>query len=719
MRRNRSFSALPIRYKIILTSMMVLIFFALITWFVSYSVMRESLETHIVSELTNTTEAVRSMVETSVRLSIRNDLRAVAESNRDILTLLHSKQLSGELTEAAAQKRAAETLLSQSIGQTGYLYCVNSQAIATVHPSQQVVGRDFSAQDFVIEQVRRKEGYLEYEWKNPDEQVSRAKALYMSYFEPWDWIVSVTAYRDEFEKLVNVSDFSESVESLKFGESGYSFVMDLQGNLIVHPSLHGKNAFEAAISDGDEFLKTMIKEKRGQMSYEWQNPGDQEPRKKIVVYDYLPEVGWIVAASAYLDDLYAPLQVIQDRTIVAGLFCLLLGVMVSIQVSASITDPIRQLVSRLSKSLPGKGFHGRDEVDQLSDHFERFLADLELEARERLQVEQDLGSSQKRYRAVMEAAPDPIMVLGLEGEVSYLNQAFMRVFGWTLEDFSAGLARVFVPADERTRSRQLLTCLLNDEVLAEEESQRVTRKGERLTVNMSGGTFRDNAGNIGGCVIILRDVSEFKLLEREVIDADERDRIRIGQELHDDLVPHLIGLEVMYKLLRRRLGNGNDAAYKQAEKVQGVISEAIAKTRALSRGLSPVHLVEEGLEMGLRQLGEMVETIFGIPCGVEWKGSVCLDTTTAVHVYRIVQEALNNAVKHANANHLSVKCDVVGDTAIFEVADDGSGLRAYHVKRGMGLKIMAFRAQMIGGSVDVTGRSAGGTVVRLTVRQES
>lgn len=236
---------------------------------------------------------------------------------------------------------------------------------------------------------------------------------------------------------------------------------------------------------------------------------------------------------------------------------------------------------------------------------------------------------------------------------------------------------------------------------------------------MSGGPFRDSVGIGGGCVIILRDISEFMLLEREVIDADERDRIRIGQDLHDDLVPHLIGLEVMCKLLRRRLGDNIEEADKQAEKVQGVITEAIAKTRALSRGLSPVHLVEEGLEMSLRQLGEMVETIFGIPCNVEWEGAVSLDTTTAVHVYRIVQEALNNAVKHANTDHLSIKCTVVGDTAIFEVADNGSGVRGYHAKRGRGFKLMTFRAHIIGGSVDVAGRSAGGTVVRLMVRQES
>ena len=432
---NRSFSALPIRYKIILTSMMVLIFFALITWFVSYSVMRESLEAHIISELSNTTEAVRNMVETSVSLSIRNNLRAVAESNRDILVQLHTKYVSGELTEAEAKKRAAETLLSQSIGQTGYIYCVNSQAIATVHPSQKVIGVNFSDQDFVAEQVRRKEGYLEYEWKNPGEEVSRAKALYMSYFEPWDWIISVTAYRDEFDKLVNVSDFSESVKSLKFGDSGYSFVMDLHGNLIVHPSLHGKNAFDIALSDDSQIISTMIREKRGQERYTWQNPGDEGSRKKIVVFDFVPEVGWIVAASAYLDDLYKPLKVIQDRTIAMGLFCLLIGVVVAIQVSASITDPIRQLVVRLSKSPPGKVFHGYDEVDQLSDHFDRFLTDLEQEARERLQVEHDLRSSQERYRAVMEAAPDPIMVLGLEGEVNYLNHAFMKVFGWTPSDF--------------------------------------------------------------------------------------------------------------------------------------------------------------------------------------------------------------------------------------------------------------------------------------------
>lgn len=713
MRIKPRLGNLPIRYRILVVCLAVFIPFALIIGGLAYSMMQRALEEHIESELRNTSETVRAMVETSVRLSIRNYLRAVAESNLSITTQIHQRYLNGEFSEEEAKRRAASVILSQKIGLSGYLYCVRSEGTAEVHPDPKVQGRNFADTSFVIEQIKRKEGYIEYEWKNPDEKESRSKALSMAWFKPWDWIISATAYRSEFGALVNTEDFRSNVEALKFGRSGYSYILDLEGNLVIHPIYKGRNGFE--VGEGDkEFLREIIRTREGQIVYAWQNPGEPAAREKLVVYHYVPEVQWIVASSAYLDDLYAPLVLFRDNSFIMGFVFVALGIFLSFRVSASITGPVSRLAKRLSPD--GRAGFSGNEIERLSALFDLFMERLDLETRERQLAEAHLRSSQERYRAVMEAAPDPIMVLDLGGKVVYLNLAFKRVFGWETEDFCADGERSFVPEPEWERTAQVAAMLLGGGTISALESIRLTRDGEERNVSTSGGPYRDAAGKIAGCIVIFRDITEYKRLEREVINADEHERIRIGQDLHDDLAPHLIGIEVMCQVMRRKLKAELQTAARDAEKIQQLVTEAIQKTRALARGLTPVHLTEAGLEMGLTQLLEMVEVVFGVKCRLHWEGEATLDASTAVHLYRIVQEALHNAIKHANADAIEVFCAADGNSIEIRICDDGAGIGDVKAKNGMGLKIMAFRARMIGGELAFSTTPEAGTTVSVTIK---
>lgn len=704
---------MPIRYRILVVCLAVFIPFALITGGLVYSMMRRALEEHIESELKNTSETVRAMVETSVRLSIRNYLRAVAESNLNIVKGLYERSLRGEFPGEEAKRRAASSILSQKIGLSGYLYCVTSDGTAEVHPDPKVQGRNFADVSFVKEQIKRKEGYIEYEWRNPDEKEYRPKALSMAWFTPWDWIISATAYQTEFGKLVNVEDFRGNVEALKFGRSGYSYILDLDGNLIVHPIYQGKNGFE--VGEGDkEFLREILRTREGRIIYSWRNPGEPTPREKLVVYHYVPEVRWIVASSAYLDDLYAPLEGLRDNSILMGLVFMAIGIFLSFKVSASITGPVGRLAKRLSPDqgwdIPG------DEIERLSALFDLYMERLDLEKKERLSAENHLRSSQERYRAVMAAAPDPILVLDTGGQVVYANLAFKNIFKWEPGDFSTERRISFVPAAEKERTGQIQTRLLNGEAISGLESTRLTRDGEERTVSMSGGPYRDAQGNIEGCIVIFRDITEYKRLEREVINADEHERIRIGQDLHDDLAPHLIGIEVMCQVMRRKLASGSLNAVGDAEKIQSLVTEAINKTRALARGLTPVHLTEAGLETGLTQLLTNVEVIFGVKCGLVWEGEARLDATTAVHLYRIVQEALHNSIKHANAERIDLYCTADGGAVEISVRDDGDGMRDRGGITGMGLKIMGFRARIIGAELSISSSPGKGTAVTVSVK---
>jgi PAS domain S-box-containing protein len=718
MKFRRVLNNLPIRYKIVIACTALFIPFAIIAGTLSYSAMRDALESQINRELSNSTESMLNLVQTSVRLSIRNYLRSVSEKNRDIINHIYQQQLSGKLSEAEAKERAVDVLLSQQIAKSGYIYCLDSTGTVTVHPEQGVQGRALADTPFIGEQMRRKNGYIEYDWKNPDDAEARHKALWMVYFEPWDWIISATAYRDEFDQVVNIDDFKESIQSITFLASGYSYVLDAAGDLIVHPTLQGENVFTKGLETPGELFRTMLSQHKGELYYEWKNPGEARPRKKVVVFDYIPEVDWFVASSAYLDDLYRPINTVRNIAAVIAALCLLGGVAVAMKISTSITRPISLLREHFSRGATGDysvrmNYQSLDEIGQLSAFFNRFMEKLETEIRERKQGEIALRLSQERYRIVMESAPDPIMVQDEAGKIIYLNAAFTEVFGWELRDFASAIQSRFVPVDQKSKEQAMLAALFSGHSYSVVDAVRMTRAGDKREVTISGGGFRDSHGEIRGCVLIFRDITERKRLERQVIETDDQERIRVGQDLHDDLAPHLIGIEVMCRVLHKKILAHSPGDAPQAETIRALVEEATRKTRALARGLCPVHLVEEGLGFALRELADSVSTIFDVSCQVRGADKVIFQETTAVHIYRIAQEAIHNAVKHAEARHIDVLIAQNKGQLTLEVSDDGKGFPASARSPGMGLRIMDFRAHMIGASLDVESNENQGTTVRL------
>jgi signal transduction histidine kinase len=214
----------------------------------------------------------------------------------------------------------------------------------------------------------------------------------------------------------------------------------------------------------------------------------------------------------------------------------------------------------------------------------------------------------------------------------------------------------------------------------------------------------------------MEDVTEWRRLQREIIEAGDRERRKIGEELHDDLGPHLIGIEVLGKVLKRKLEEKELEEAAAAEMIKNLVAQAIQKTRALARGLCPVHLADNGLEFALQELAENTETIFGIPCVFEAEEPVPVaDNAVATEVFYIAREAVHNAVKHARAKAITVDLGKSDGSLVLRIRDDGQGIAAPPDGAGMGLRIMAFRASMIGALLRVDGSEGRGTTVTLTI----
>ena len=269
------FAGTRIRHKLLFYYLLLYTLSLSIGFATVYVIVRKAIEKNIESELTNTTTSIYNLVQNSATVSIKNYLRGVAEKNVEILNSFYQDQQKGLISEQEAKERAAKVLLSQTIGHSGYIYCLNSSGIVVVHPQRLVLGSDVSEYSFVKDLLVKKRGYLEYDWRNPDEQAARPKALYMIPFEPWDWIISVSSYREEFKGLVNVDDFKKSILDLKFGKTGYAFVMNSEGKAIIHPKLEGVNILTA---EGlpNEYLAYILRQKNGRLVYPWKNPGETQ-----------------------------------------------------------------------------------------------------------------------------------------------------------------------------------------------------------------------------------------------------------------------------------------------------------------------------------------------------------------------------------------------------------------------------------------------------------
>ncbi len=207
-----------------------------------------------------------------------------------------------------------------------------------------------------------------------------------------------------------------------------------------------------------------------------------------------------------------------------------------------------------------------------------------------------------------------------------------------------------------------------------------------------------------GATFFGRDLTERRRLERELLSASDNEQQRIGADLHDGLGQQLTGLACMAAALRDRLRAKLPAETATAEMVARLANEATEQSRALARGLSPVTLEEHGLATALEDLSYQAQRLHNIECRFTLRGpSPEMDHIGAIHLYRIVQEAIHNAVRHGTAQRVRVGLVTRGDRHRLIILDDGQGFdtQGQRGASGRGLRLMHYRANMLGGVLTV------------------
>jgi signal transduction histidine kinase len=227
-------------------------------------------------------------------------------------------------------------------------------------------------------------------------------------------------------------------------------------------------------------------------------------------------------------------------------------------------------------------------------------------------------------------------------------------------------------------------------------------------------SIRNDINDITHFLAIGEDITLRKEMERQSIEISEQEQRRIGRDLHDSLGQELTGISMMSKVLAKKLKQKSISEAEEAEEISGHINNALYHIRNLSKGLYPARLEIEGLANTLQELTEFVQKLYKIKCTFTHKGwSKSIDASVDSHLFYIIREAVNNAVKHAKAKNINIDITARNHKVVIIIQDDGIGIPPLGQRnKGLGLFTMKNRANLINASLEITQNKQGGTDVK-------
>jgi PAS domain S-box-containing protein len=342
-------------------------------------------------------------------------------------------------------------------------------------------------------------------------------------------------------------------------------------------------------------------------------------------------------------------------------------------------------------------------------------AALEREISERKQTEEQLRKTMQQLRQLAENITDAFWMRDVEDtRMVYVSPAYEKIWGRSCKELYQlpnGWSDTIHLGDRRRVAEATLTKQTTGEY---NQEYRILRPDGTLRwIRDRAFPIRDGTGKVIRIVGIAEDITDRRQLEREILEISDREQARIGQDLHDGLCQQLVSLGFDNHSLEQQLGARTLPEAATAEKMGRVIDEAITEARALSRGLFPVQLEADGLSLALQQLAAGVCTRTRVKCRLDCPQpvSVC-DNAVATHLYRIAQEAVNNAIKHSRAGSILIQLKTNRNRIELKISDDGIGITdSLPSTGGMGLHIMNYRAQAIGGTLSIERADGHGTIV--------
>ncbi len=431
-------------------------------------------------------------------------------------------------------------------------------------------------------------------------------------------------------------------------------------------------------------------------------------------------LGHVIVEMSRLPSIARKNQLILNSLLIT-LSGLAIAALLALRMARQVTGPVTALAGAVARI--GKG----DLATRIQTAATGELATLERGVNNMAIALKEVQDAQEERRAILSTVLDSldalVYVADMEThELLFLNKYAQQTFG----NVTGKICWQVLQSDQ---SGPCAFCT-NAKLLNEDGTP-----GERITWNFQNTLnqcwylIQDSAIKwVDGRIVrleIATDISENKqaetrlrYLEQKIMETSEREREQIGHELHDGLGQQLTGIAFLSKALSQKLTTHNLKEAADATLIVNLINQAIAETRQLARGLQPVEVEEHGLMSALEELAGNIEKMYSIECKLVDSTPVALrDNAVANHLYRIAQEAANNAVKHGHATHISIDLSAPQGKIQIAIHDNGAGFRPDHVSTdtGMGLQIMHYRANMIGAILDIESTPGSGTLIRASL----
>lgn len=326
---------------------------------------------------------------------------------------------------------------------------------------------------------------------------------------------------------------------------------------------------------------------------------------------------------------------------------------------------------------------------------------------ERNWIEEALRKSEAKNRALLHAIPDLMLRIRSDGTYLDYKRAKNGYPSVPHDHFLGKKVHDILPPELAESTMLHVKAALRSGEIQFFEYQSFTDGQERDYEARIVATSEDEA------LEIIRDITEHKNLEKHMLQIIGAEQRRIGQDLHDGLGQHLTGIAFMSQVLGQKLMARSAPEAADATKIVELVNQGIGQTRDLARGLFPVELEANGLTSALQELTSNAEGLFKLKCELTADPTILIyDNTLATHLYRIVQESINNAVKHGKARSVRINLSRSQTKLCLRVEDDGSGFPTGSTHgKGMGLCIMKYRARMVGGTIDFQQKEGSGVIV--------
>lgn len=317
--------------------------------------------------------------------------------------------------------------------------------------------------------------------------------------------------------------------------------------------------------------------------------------------------------------------------------------------------------------------------------------------------------------------------LDSKGRFVHVNESFLNGSGYALEEilnrtpWEIGLMN----KEDAMRSKERFGVVLSGQDSPPIELRLKTRSGDWRVVEVRSALTRTPEGIPDRIIVTGTDLTERNRLQQEVLNVVEREQARLGHDLHDGVGQTMTGVVALIDALEEGL---EGEAKKDAERIRKLIQDGVAEMRRMSHGLSPMSVKYRGLEGSLELLAETVRLNHRTPCEFELDEGVTVeDPDMQTHLYRIAQEAVNNALRHGNPDRVWIRLRAEGGgVSVLSVEDDGSGMKkskgigkkgaGVAGKAGIGMRVMEYRANLIGAELEVKPRVGGGVTVNCRLR---